>query len=62
IVGGIGVSGDTACADHSVAWRTRIILVRQQPSPGDQLTFATDPAMTNGHPHCPNDNGTQGAL
>src|SRR3984893_2306715 len=23
IVGGIGVSGDTACADHSVAWLTR---------------------------------------
>ncbi|MFM8332564.1 MAG: GlcG/HbpS family heme-binding protein [Candidatus Methylumidiphilus sp.] len=23
LVGGIGVSGDTSCADHNVAWRTR---------------------------------------
>jgi uncharacterized protein GlcG (DUF336 family) len=23
IVGGLGVSGDTACADHNIAWRTR---------------------------------------
>jgi uncharacterized protein GlcG (DUF336 family) len=23
IVGGVGVSGDTACADHSIAWKTR---------------------------------------
>ena len=26
IVGGLGVSGDTSCADHNVAWRTRSIL------------------------------------
>ena len=25
-VGGLGLSGDTACADHSTAWRTRINL------------------------------------
>ena len=23
IVGAIGVSGDTSCADHNIAWRTR---------------------------------------
>ena len=23
LVGGLGVSGDTACADHVVAWKTR---------------------------------------
>jgi hypothetical protein len=23
LVGGIGVSGDTSCADHNIAWRTR---------------------------------------
>jgi uncharacterized protein GlcG (DUF336 family) len=60
VVGGIGVSGDTACADHSVAWQTRINLGLQPPMPLDKLTFATDPAMTNGHPHCPNDGGTLG--
>ena len=26
VVGGLGLSGDTACADHSVAWQTRINL------------------------------------
>src|SRR5215467_6383980 len=26
IVGGIGVSGDTSCADHNIAWRVRNIL------------------------------------
>ena len=26
LVGGIGVSGDTSCADHNVAWRTRAAL------------------------------------
>ena len=62
VVGGIGVSGDTACADHSVAWRTRIILNLQQSNPLDQLVFATDTAQTNGHPHCPTDTGTQGAM
>jgi heme-degrading protein len=23
LVGGIGVSGDSSCADHNIAWRTR---------------------------------------
>jgi hypothetical protein len=23
IIGGLGVSGDTSCADHNIAWRTR---------------------------------------
>jgi len=23
LVGGVGVSGDTSCADHNIAWRTR---------------------------------------
>lgn len=26
IVGGVGVSGDTSCADHNIAWRVRNIL------------------------------------
>ena len=26
IVGGVGVSGDTSCADHNIAWRVRAIL------------------------------------
>jgi uncharacterized protein GlcG (DUF336 family) len=27
LVGGIGVSGDTSCADHNIAWRTRHTLL-----------------------------------
>ena len=56
-VGGLGLSGDTACADHSTAWRTRINL-GLAPNPGtgfDAITLAA-----NAHPHCPNDAGTQG--
>jgi hypothetical protein len=26
IVGGVGVSGDTSCADHDIAWRVRALL------------------------------------
>jgi uncharacterized protein GlcG (DUF336 family) len=61
-VGGIGLSGDTACADHSVAWRTRNNLKLAPSGLPDKLTFATDPGQPDGHPHCPNDGGTQGAM
>ena len=56
-VGGLGLSGDTACADHSTAWRTRVLLGRAPTSGNDQLTFGN----VNGHPHCPNDADTRGA-
>lgn len=56
-IGGLGLSGDTACADHSTAWRTRSRLGLVPPSESDKLTFGD----TNGHPHCPNDAGTRGA-
>jgi len=26
VVGGLGASGDTSCADHNIAWRTRQLL------------------------------------
>jgi uncharacterized protein GlcG (DUF336 family) len=61
VVGGIGLSGDTACADHSVAWQTRINLGLKPPFESDKLSFATNTEQTNGHPHCPNDGGTNGA-
>ena len=60
IVGGLGLSGDTACADHSTAWRTRAHLGLASDG-SDKLTFATNANMTNGHPHCPNDAGTVGS-
>jgi len=56
-VGGLGLSGDTACADHSTAWRVRANLRLTPPVPNDTITL--DDA--SGHPHCPNDGGTAGA-
>lgn len=59
VIGALGVSGDTACADHSTAWRTRNMLGFASDG-SDKLTFATNAQMNNGHPHCPNDAGTRG--
>jgi hypothetical protein len=55
-VGGLGLSGDTACADHSTAWRVREELGLVPASGNDKITL--DDAA--GHPHCPNDAATQG--
>jgi uncharacterized protein GlcG (DUF336 family) len=57
LVGGLGLSGDTACADHSTAWRLRADLRLTPPSPIDGITLND----TSGHPHCPNDGATVGA-
>jgi uncharacterized protein GlcG (DUF336 family) len=55
-IGGLGLSGDTACADHSTAWRLRNLLGMKPTAGDDRITL--DNAA--GHPHCPNDGGTQG--
>jgi len=55
-IGGLGLSGDTACADHSTAWRVRELLGQVPASGNDRLTFGNK----DGHPHCPNDAKTQG--
>lgn len=55
-LGGLGLSGDTACADHSTAWRTRNRLKLAPAEAADTLTFDNK----SGHPHCPNDADTQG--
>ena len=55
-VGGLGLSGDTACADHSTAWRLRDALSLDPSAGDDRITLgAAD------HPHCPNDAATAGA-
>jgi uncharacterized protein GlcG (DUF336 family) len=56
-IGGLGLSGDTACADHSTAWRVRANLRLAPSVPNDTMVLDD----TSGHPHCPNDGGTQGA-
>lgn len=44
-VGGLGVSGDTSCTDHMVAWRTRhaLNLDQLQGVTGPAALFASDP-------------------
>jgi uncharacterized protein GlcG (DUF336 family) len=55
-IGGVGLSGDTACADHSTAWRLRELLGLAPAAGSDRITLDN----LTGHPHCPNDGGTQG--
>ena len=57
-VGGLGLSGDTACADHSTAWRLRNRL-NMRPAVGDDRIDLDNPG---GHPRCPNDEDTRGAF
>ena len=56
-IGGLGLSGDTACADHSTAWRLRDALGLAPSAGDDRITLNN----ASGHPHCPNDAATQGA-
>ncbi len=56
-IGGLGLSGDTACADHSTAWRLRNLLGMKPAAGDDRITLDN----LTGHPHCPNDGGTQGS-
>jgi hypothetical protein len=67
IVGGIGVSGDTSCTDHIVAWKVRDAILLDSvpagvsPTGDDNIIFDTtkDPATGHtvsaagfGHPEC----------
>ncbi len=64
VVGGLGVSGDTSCADHNIAWRVRqgLGLDHLAGVPGPASLFAADPT----HPDniifdiTPNPNGGTG--
>lgn len=44
IVGGVGVSGDTSCADHNIAWRVRSILQLDHMAEGNGLKAVPGPA------------------
>ncbi len=63
IVGAVGVSGDTSCADHNIAWRVRDALGMDKVSAGvagpgkDNIIFDIDPVTGKsvggfGHPTC----------
>lgn len=61
IVGALGVSGDTSCADHVVAWKVRrtlkldVVPMGVAPGPSDNLIFDIDKGISvsgYGHPTC----------
>ncbi len=60
VIGGLGVSGDTACADHAVAYRIRSLLKLNKIPAGvglngsDNIVYAPSGTAPAGfqHPHC----------
>ena len=61
IVGGLGVSGDTSCADHNIAWRARHALALDYvpagvaPTKDDQIIYDIKNGKSAhgfGHPQC----------
>jgi uncharacterized protein GlcG (DUF336 family) len=65
LIGGLGVSGDTSCADHNIAWRVRNLLaldhlsgvggVSGDPDRPDNIIFDITGGVSAsgfGHPHC----------
>jgi len=62
LVGAVGVSGDTSCADHAIGWKTRFYLNLDNvpagvaPSGTDNIIYDIDgggvSASGFGHPHC----------
>ena len=68
IVGGLGVSGDTSCADHIIAWKTRQALelhavpMGVAPGPSDNLIFDIQNGVSSsgfGHPACKGGNPSE---
>jgi hypothetical protein len=63
VVGGLGVSGDTSCADHNIAWRIRAALKLDEVPAGASPTTRNDAIIYDigpngksasgyGHPTC----------
>src|SRR5947209_3360151 len=68
IVGALGVSGDTSCADHVVAWKTRHTLgldavpMGVAPGPSDNLILDIENGVSSsgfGHPGCKGGNPSE---
>lgn len=64
LVGGIGVSGDSSCADHNIAWKTRDLLGFDNVPGGvsatgdDNIVYDVDAGVSAsgwGHPACSED-------
>jgi uncharacterized protein GlcG (DUF336 family) len=57
IIGGLGISGDTACADHEIAKKVRDLAGLNPPggATADDISYSSvDGASTFTHPLCPN--------
>lgn len=57
VIGGLGISGDTSCADHEIAKRVRTLLGLNPPGGSlvDDISYsAVDPASVFTHPLCVN--------
>ena len=57
VIGALGVSGDTSCADHEIAKRVRDILGLNPPGGAyvDDISYSSaDGASVFTHPLCPN--------
>ena len=62
LVGAVGVSGDSSCADHNIAWKTRNALgldnvpagVSGDPARPDNIVYDLDAPTPSGwgHPEC----------
>jgi uncharacterized protein GlcG (DUF336 family) len=54
VIGGLGVSGDTACADHAIAYRMRHLASLDGTPTSDNITYLTVGELPHdfGHPHC----------
>jgi uncharacterized protein GlcG (DUF336 family) len=55
VIGGFGVSGDTSCADHAVAYEARTAVIKAHvispPPNDDNIVYGTMINSTE-HPHC----------
>jgi uncharacterized protein GlcG (DUF336 family) len=54
VIGGLGVSGDTACADHSIAFRMRRLAGLDGTPSADNIVYLGPGELPHdvGHPHC----------
>ena len=54
VIGGLGVSGDTACADHAIAFRMRRLAGLDGTPSADNIVYLAAGELPHdvGHPHC----------
>jgi len=54
VIGGLGVSGDTACADHAIAFRMRRLAGLDGTPSADNIVYLGPGELPHdvGHPHC----------